>query len=74
MDQGNTMSYGGYDLFNLRVGYTWKSISIWAHLMNATDELYATVASSSNWGQSYSLGRPQNFVVGLSYKFQHKKK
>ncbi len=73
MDQQNSVSYAGHDVFNLRVGYTWKSISIWGQIINATDELYATTASSSKWGQSYSLGRPQNFVIGLAYKFQHKK-
>ncbi|UTW62326.1 TonB-dependent receptor [bacterium SCSIO 12741] len=73
MDQANTKTYEGYDVFNLRTGYTWKGIEVWAHVMNLTDELYATVARANQWGQSYSLGKPRFFTLGLSYSFKSKK-
>lgn len=72
MDQQNTKTYNGYDILNVRVGYSWKSFEVWANLMNATNELYATVARATAWGQSYSLGRPRNINLGIAYRFQQK--
>ncbi len=72
MDQANSKTYNGYDVFNLRVGYEWKSVEIWANLMNVSDELYATVARATRWGQSYSLGKPRHITFGVAYKFQGK--
>ncbi len=74
MDQSNTKSYEGYDVFNVRLGYKRKSIEIWTNILNVADELYATVARSNAWGQTYSLGNPRNINVGLAYKFQQKRK
>ena len=72
MEKGNVKTYNGYDVLNFRVGYEYKSFEIWTNVINLTDELYATVARATAWGQSYSLGRPRNINVGLAYKF-HKK-
>lgn len=72
MDQANSKSYKGYDVFNLRAGYEWKSFEVWANLMNVSDELYATVARATRWGQSYSLGKPRHITFGIGYKFQGK--
>lgn len=72
MNQSNTKTYEGYDMVNLRLGYTWRSFELWANLLNATNELYATVARANAWGQSYSLGRPRNINIGIAYKFQQK--
>lgn len=72
MDQQNAKVYEGYDIINLRFGYQKKSFEIWTNLMNAMNSLYATAASSSAWGQSYSLGRPRNINLGIAYKFQQK--
>lgn len=73
MDQQNSKKYDGYDLFNVRMGYKWKAMEVWVNVINATDELYATVARSSRWGDSYSLGKPRNVNIGLAYKFSQKK-
>ncbi|WP_109829400.1 TonB-dependent receptor [Reichenbachiella versicolor] len=72
MDAVHSKSYEGYDIFNLRLGYEWKAFDIWTNIINATDELYATVARSNQWGESYSLGNPRNFNVGIGYKFAQK--
>jgi outer membrane receptor protein involved in Fe transport len=73
MDQQNTKEYKGYDILNLRLGYTWKAFEVWMNVINASDQLYATVARSSKWGDSYSLGKPRNFNFGVAYKFKKNK-
>ena len=72
MEKDNAKMYSGYDVFNLRLGYEYKAFEVWTNVINLSNELYATVARATAWGQSYSLGRPRNINVGLAYKF-HKK-
>jgi len=72
MDQQNSKSYAGYDIFNLRLGYEWKAFEVWTNVMNVTDQLYATVARATAWGQTYSLGKPRNFNLGIAYHFHSK--
>lgn len=74
MNPTNTKKYEGYDLLNARLGYRYKSFEMWVNVLNATDELYATVARATSWGQSYSLGMPRNFNIGLAYTFNAKSK
>ena len=47
-----------------------KPLKLWTNVINLSNELYATVARATNWGQRYSLGRPRNVNIGLAYKFQ----
>jgi outer membrane receptor protein involved in Fe transport len=72
MEAANEKSYSGFDVFNVRMGYQWKTFEIWTNILNASDQMYATVARSNRWGQSYSLGKPRNFNLGIAYKFQSK--
>ena len=72
MDQLNTKTYEGYDIFNLRLGYERKSFEVWTNITNISNELYATVARATAWGQNYSLGNPRSFNIGLSHKFNKK--
>lgn len=72
MDQSNTKTYSGFDVFNLRLGYNYKAFEFWTNIMNVTDVLYSTSARSSAWGESYSLGNPRNINLGLAYKFSKK--
>ncbi|MEM1271748.1 MAG: TonB-dependent receptor [Bacteroidota bacterium] len=65
MDPANTQTYPGYDVFHLRAGYSLGRVDVWANVINLTDELYATVASRSRFGQSYSLGRPRTVSAGV---------
>lgn len=70
MDNANSIKYPGYDIFNLKFSYRYQNIEVWTNIMNVTDELYATVARRSRWGDSYSLGEPRAFNVGLAYNFR----
>lgn len=74
MDPANTKEYPGFDIFNLRAGYSWKGLEAWFHVLNIGNELYATRATSSRWGDSYSPGDPRTFNIGLGYKFRGKTK
>lgn len=69
MDNKNTKTYNGYNVLNLRFGYELENMDVWFNVMNITNEVYATVASASAWGQSYSPGNPRYFTVGWAYKF-----
>ncbi len=73
MDSQNTLSYDGFDVFNLRLGYSIKGFEIWTNIMNIADNVYAVRASKSAWGQSYNPGDPRTFTIGLSYQFKDDK-
>jgi iron complex outermembrane receptor protein len=72
MNPANNELYEGFDVWNLRLGYTWKGFETWLNVMNLGDELYATNASSSAWGKTYSPGDPRTFNVGIGYNFSKK--
>ncbi len=72
MDNANSATYDGYDLFNFRIGYRFKGFEIWSNVMNISNINYATVADRSLWGDSYSLGEPRVVSLGLGYNFQQK--
>lgn len=64
-DQANENSYGGYDVFNARMGYKKGHCHLWADLLNVADKLYANRAETS-WGKTtYTPGAPRTFNVGL---------
>ncbi len=75
-DQINTIKYQGYNLFNARVGYKYKSIEVYGNVMNLTDKLYAYNVSRGNTATSqptYTAAAPRTFIVGLQYNFSLKK-
>lgn len=74
MDAANLQEYAGFDILNLRIGYQIKGIEAWFHVMNLTDQLYATRGSASRWGVSYNPGDPRTFNIGLGYTFAGKSK
>jgi outer membrane receptor protein involved in Fe transport len=69
MDNLNTRVYKGYNLINLRFGYASKHFDVWLNIMNIANTLYSTQTSSSAWGQTYNLGQPINFTLGVGYHF-----
>lgn len=69
MDNANTKKYDGYDLLNLRAGYTMQHFEIWVNALNATNKYYSTLASKSGSVLSYNLGDPREINVGVSYRF-----
>ncbi|WP_417939997.1 TonB-dependent receptor [Flavobacterium sp. RS13.1] len=76
-DQINTVKYGGYNLFNARVGYQWKSIEVYGNVMNLTDKLYAYNVSRTNIVNAqptYTAAAPRTFVFGIQYNLSLKNK
>lgn len=69
MDQTNLFKYEGFDVLNLRLGYTIKGAEIWLNVINMLDAYYAVNCSRSNAGRSYMPGEPRNFNLGISYDF-----
>lgn len=72
MDNANSATYSGYDIFNLRIGYTFKSFEVWTNMMNLSNQLYATVARRSQYGDSYNIGERRTINVGIGYNFKQK--
>lgn len=72
MDPDNTTQYDGFDVFNLRLGYAFKGIEVWANILNMTDKLYATNASKSRFGKTYNPGEPRSYNIGIAYKLSGK--
>lgn len=76
MDQANTQKYNGHDLLNIRTRYTLsKKSTVYARVMNVTDERYATAASykAAAFGKpesfEYSPGMPLSLYAGYTQKF-----
>ena len=75
-DQVNTVKYGGYSIFNARVGYKWKSIELYTNVLNLTDKLYAYNVTRGNTTTSqptYTAAAPRTFLFGLQYNLSFKK-
>jgi iron complex outermembrane receptor protein len=75
-DQVNTVKYGGYSIFNARVGYKWKSIELYTNVLNLTDKLYAynvTRGNTTNSQPTYTAAAPRTFLFGLQYNLLFKK-
>ena len=68
LDEANTEKYDGFDVFNARAGYTFWGVEVWTNVLNVADVLYATNASRSRWGESYSPGLPRTFQLGIGYQ------
>lgn len=68
MDPANTEKYEGFHVFNVRLGYAQQRWDIWANVLNVGDALYATNASKSRFGKSYSPGDPRNVSLGLAFR------
>lgn len=76
MDQANTQKYNGHDLLNIRTRYTLsKKSTVYARVMNVTDERYATAASykAAAFGKpesfEYAPGMPLSLYIGYTQKF-----
>ena len=80
MDELNSEKYEGFQIFNIKTGYQFKGFDLWLHILNLTDEFYATRASKSYYGtkstpsESYLPGAHRTFLVGVRYNFIGKKK
>ena len=75
-DQINTIKYQGYNIFNARIGYKYKSMEIYGNVINLTDKLYAYNVSRGNQSTSlptYTAAAPRTFLLGLQYHLTLKK-
>ena len=76
-NQINTVKYEGYELLNFNTGYRFKSIELFAKVVNITDELYAVNATRGNGATdrtTYTPAAPRTFVFGIQYDFIGKHK
>ncbi|MDN3640582.1 TonB-dependent receptor [Simiduia curdlanivorans] len=68
IDEANTLSYEGHDLFNLRGSFNLSDeLQLYANLLNATDARFAE--SVAKWGPTYTPGRPRTLIAGINYSF-----
>lgn len=65
MDINRFNIYEGFDVYNLRLKYSWKNYKIFFGVMNVNDAHYATIARKSKWGSSYSPANPRNYQLGV---------
>ncbi len=70
----NTRTYAGYNLLNLRLGYrlpqaALRGLDIWANVVNLSNELYTTNATSNQYGTTYVAAAPRTFTLGVGYTF-----
>ncbi|GAB3249097.1 TonB-dependent receptor [Larkinella harenae] len=79
-NQINTVSYNdrgafggrGVSVINLRAGYPFRRFEVFANLMNATNELYATSATRGNNPTdrtTYTPAAPRTLAGGIQYNF-----
>lgn len=68
MDSKNTVKYKGYNVLNIRTGYTYKAFEFWVNVLNATNNYYSYISTKSTT-YSYQLAEPINVNVGVSFDF-----
>jgi iron complex outermembrane receptor protein len=73
----NTKTYAGYNLLNLRLGYRLpqsvaRGLEVWANVVNLSNALYATNATTNQYGTTYTAAAPRTVTLGLGYTFAAK--
>lgn len=69
LDNANSGKYKGFDVFNVRLGYTIAKFDVWLHTLNVFNQYYAVLAGKSSYGYTYNLGDPRESTFGVSYHF-----
>lgn len=73
LDDMNLYRYSGFDVINLRTGFTKGHLDIWINALNIFNTYYSTFASKSaatgTASYAYNLGDPRELTLGISYKF-----
>jgi outer membrane receptor protein involved in Fe transport len=67
MDQANSYRYPGFNVCNLRGGYTFRHAEIWLNVINVLNSYYAVNSTRSSFGSAYTPGEPRHFTAGISY-------
>ncbi|WP_460586233.1 TonB-dependent receptor domain-containing protein [Hymenobacter arcticus] len=73
----NTKTYAGYNLLNLRLGYRLpqpavRGLEVWMNVVNLSNELYASLVTSNQYGTTYQAAAPRTVTLGLGYTFAGK--
>ena len=69
-DPENTISYGGYNVYNARMSYQFKKVAVWLNVLNLFDYNYATRASTGFGRTTFTPGNPRNITVGIRYSLK----
>ena len=78
MNDANTVQDAGYTLLNLRSQADWGALTLWAQILNLSNQRYSTSSTSSYSGagvynpdsqNTYTPGSPRAFRLGLNYRF-----
>jgi iron complex outermembrane recepter protein len=69
LNNANTASYDGYDIFYVRGSYSRRNIRFWANLDNVLDRTFATTAAAYPWGTIYNSGQVRTLTLGAGYRF-----
>lgn len=67
-DAENTATYKGFNIFNARTGYQFKSVEVWVNCLNVGNTVYATTVEKSAWGTTYRPGQLRTLNVGIAWK------
>lgn len=74
MDDLDQYRYPGFDVVNLRAGYSFKRFETWVNILNAGNTYYSTLATknattSGNASYAYQPGDPREITIGIGYRF-----
>ena len=69
LDNSNSATYGGYDIFNAVASYIHSSWQVWAKVNNLLDKTYATTAAAYSFGTLYNAGQVRTLTIGCGYTF-----
>ncbi|HVY73998.1 MAG TPA: TonB-dependent receptor [Puia sp.] len=69
-DPANTATYNGFNVLNIRTGYSINGVELWVNCINAGNAIYATTVEKSAYGVSYRPGQLRTFNVGVAYHFR----
>ncbi len=69
MDNGNTATYDGHDVFYVRASFSRSNWTVWANLNNVFDDVFAATAAAYSFGTLYNAGQVRTLTAGVDYSF-----
>ena len=70
MDAGNTVQYGGHDIFNLRLDYEiGENLALFGKLTNIFDTRYADRADFAFGSERYFPGEDRGLILGVTLRY-----
>jgi len=72
-DSANTLSADSYAVLNVRGGWKWRSLEVFAEVSNLTDANYSpTVQVDNAIGRTYEPGAPRSGAVGVRWSMERR--